>query len=249
MGTAMREAGPRAGYGSPRRARRAGAREAVGVPGLVMGASFVGFGALIRENGLALWHGLASTASAWALPGQIALVELSAVGASLAAIAVAVALTNARLLPMTVVLMPTLRARGVPRWAYYAAAHLVAVTSWAVAMRRCPQFPAEERLPYYLGVSLTLWAISFAATALGFVVAGVVPHVVSIGLVFINPIYFLLVFAEDVRRRARVMAMVMGAALGPALHLATPDWGLMLTGLGAGSLALAADRAWRRRRA
>lgn len=243
----MREGG--GGYGSSGRARLAGVREAFGVPGMVIGAGFLGFGALVHDSGFALWHGLVSTATGWALPGQIALVELAAAGASLAAIAVAVALTNARLLPMTVVIMPLLRAPGTARWRYYLAAHLVAVTGWAAAMRRCPQIPAGERLPYFVGFSATLWAITLVATAAGFLAAGAVPRVVSLGLVFVNPIYFMLVFAGDVRRRARAAAMLAGAVLGPALHLASPEWGLMATGLAAGTLAVAGDRLWRRGRA
>jgi len=60
------------------------------VPVLVLTASFLGFGALVKESGLALWHGVFSTATAWALPGQIALIELHAVGAPLLAIVAAV---------------------------------------------------------------------------------------------------------------------------------------------------------------
>lgn len=72
-----------------------GTRDAFGTPGIVMGASFIGFGSLVRESGLALSYGLASTATGWALPGQLALVELTAAGGSLIAITLAVALTNA----------------------------------------------------------------------------------------------------------------------------------------------------------
>ena len=40
-----------------------GARHAVGVPVLVIAASFVGFGSLCRESGFSIWLGLASTAT------------------------------------------------------------------------------------------------------------------------------------------------------------------------------------------
>ena len=77
-------------------------REALGLPGLVLFASYVGFGSLVRESGLGLPEGLVSTATGWALPGQVALVELYAVGASVVTIALAAALTNTRLMPMVV---------------------------------------------------------------------------------------------------------------------------------------------------
>lgn len=213
------------------------------MPGFVIFASFVGFGALVRESGLSLAHGLASTATGWALPGQIALVELYSVGAPLLAIALAVALTNARLLPMTVAVMPWLRGPGVPRWLYYLAAHWIAVTGWAQAMRVAPLLPAAQRLPYFLGFSMVLWPATLVGTALGFFVAGSLPLPLVLGLVFVNPIYFMLVFAADLKVRPRVYAMLLGALTGPLFFLVSPDWGLMLTGFAAGTAGFLLGRA------
>ncbi len=223
-------------YGSAGRAMAVGARRAVGVPSIVLGGSFVGFGALVHQVGLSVWHALFSTATGWALPGQIALVELYAVGASVLVIAVAVGLTNARLLPMTVTLIPLLRAPGVPRWQYYVISHFIAVTGWVAAMRDGPTMVAEQRLPYYAGFAGVLWGISMLATWIGFALAGSVPAYVTLGLVFINPIYFMLIISADVRARSRVLAAVLGAIGGPALYLLVPDWSLLLAGVIAGSL-------------
>ncbi|HEY5598403.1 MAG TPA: AzlC family ABC transporter permease [Kiloniellales bacterium] len=214
----------------------AGGRRALGVPSIVLGGSFIGFGALVHQVGLSLWHALFSTASGWALPGQIALMELYAVGASALVIAVAVGLTNARLLPMTVTLIPLLRAPAMPRWRYYAISHFIAVTGWVAAMRDCPAMVAEQRLPYYAGFAGVLWVISLAATWIGFALAGSVPAYVTLGLVFINPIYFMLVICADVRARTRVLAALLGAIGGPALYLLIPDWSLLLAGVSAGTL-------------
>lgn len=226
--------------GSPAKAALRGLREGFGVPMCVLAASFLGFGALVRESGMALWQGLFSTASAWALPGQVALVELHAVGAPLLAIVVAVGLSNARLLPMVITLMPYLADQNRPRWQYYVAANWVAVTGWAAALRACPGMVAEERLPYFMGYSMVLWPASLAGTAIGFALAGAVPVAVSLGLVFLNPIYFMLVFAADVSSPPRVAALVLGAILGPLLFLVTPDWSLLLTGVIAGTVAFLA---------
>jgi predicted branched-subunit amino acid permease len=230
------------GYGSPRAAARAALREAFGAPAIVLGASFLGFGALCRQSGLELWHGVLSTATGWALPGQIALVELYAAGASMLAMALAVALSNARLLPMTVALMPLLRAPRWRLWTYFAAAHFVAVTGWAAAMRVCPRIPPEERLPYFTAFAGLLWAMTLATTAAGYLLAGAVPVAVSLGLVFLNPIYFMLVFAGDADRRMRALALGLGAVCGPLIYLAAPDWGLLVTGLAAGTAAYGLER-------
>lgn len=223
-------------------------RRAVGVPMLVLASSFLGFGALVQAAGLSLWHGLFSTATAWALPGQIAVLELYSLGASLLVVTVSVALVNARLLPMTLAVMPVLRGSTMPRWAYYLAANWIAVTAWAVAMRECPDMPPDERLPFFGGLSAMLWGSTLVTTAIGYEMAGVVPVYITLGLVFLNPIYFMLVFAADVRLPSWILALVLGALAGPALYLVTPDWSLLLTGAIAGSLAYGIERLRARRR-
>lgn len=210
---------------------------------MVLCGSYLGFGALVRESGLAIWHGLFSTLTSWALPGQVALVELYSVGAPLLVIASAVALTNARLLPMVMTLMPTISGAHAPRWFYYAAAHVVAVTGWAAAMRVCPTLPNEQRLAYFAGFSGTLWIATLGATAIGFALADTVPAYVTLGLVFLNPIYFMLVFASDLRQRSRMLALMFGAVFGPPLYLWSPDWSLVVAGLAAGTLAYALSAA------
>ncbi|WP_026872074.1 AzlC family ABC transporter permease [Inquilinus limosus] len=234
-------------YASPRAAFRGGARDILGAPLLVLGASYVGFGSLVRASGLDLSVGLLSTLTGWALPGQMVMIEAYAVGASLLALVAAVALVNVRLLPMTLVLLPGLRVPGRPRWWDYAAAHLVAVTGWVQGMRVCPTLPPEQRLPYFVGFAGTLWASCIGWTAVGYHLVTAVPASVSLGLVFLNPLYFILVLTADLRNRARLGAMVLGAALGPLLYQLDPEWGLLATGLIAGSAAFFADRAWRRR--
>jgi predicted branched-subunit amino acid permease len=224
-----------------------GVRDGLGVPGIVLGASFLGFGSLVRESGLSLPFGLISTATGWALPGQLALVELYGAGAGLLAVTLAVALTNARLLPMTISAMPLLRHPDHPRPLYWIAAHFIAVTGWAQLMRRVPELRPEHRLPYFLALTVTLWVISLLATAIGWELAGQVPQPVTLGLVFLNPLYFLLLFLAEVASRPRLLALLFGAGLGPLFHLLTPDWGLLLSGLIAGSLAFALDRVLARR--
>ncbi len=229
------------GFGSPRAAALAGSRDSFGVPMLVLGSSYVGFGSLVHGAGLDVWLGLFSTFTGWALPGQIVVVELYSLGAAVLVVAAAVAMTNARLLPMTVALMPYLRAPGTPRWRYYLVSHFIAVTAWAAAMRVCPNLPAEQRLPYFAGFGATLWSMCLVTTAIGFYLAGELPGIVTLGLVFLNPIYFMLVFVADARHRGRILALAVGALLGPPLHLVSADWGLLITGVLAGSLAFAAD--------
>jgi predicted branched-subunit amino acid permease len=222
-------------------------REAVGAPLLVLFASYVGFGSLVRESRMSLPAGLLSTIATWALPGQIVSVELYAAGASLATIFIAVALTNARMMPMTMTLLPLVRLKGRARWRLLAASHLIAVTGWAVAMMRCPDMPPAQRLSYFVGFAATLLCGSMIGTAVGFLASGAVPAGLSLGLVFVNPVYFMLLFLGDLRDRARVLALVFGAGLAPVAHTFAPTWGLLITGVVAGGLAFTLARGTRHR--
>lgn len=62
------------------------------------------------------------------------------------------------------------------------------------------------------------------------------PLSLTLALVFINPLFFLLTFAE-VKPLANRLAIVFGGLLGPLTHLFTPDYSLLITGVLGGSLA------------
>jgi predicted branched-subunit amino acid permease len=240
---------PAADFGDRRRAYWGGFVESAATPAIVLGASFLGFGALCRQAGWSLPMALTSTLTGWALPGQIVLIELYGVGASALAILFAVWLSGLRLWPMTMSLMPYLRHEGTPRWRYFFWAHFIAITGWAIGMQRCPQLPGDQRLPFFAGFVTALMIFALSATAVGFYLIDVVPRAVALGLLFLSPLYFFLVFATDVAQRARGLALGLGAVAGPLFHLWSPDWGLLWTGLVAGSLAVAIEVIWSRRRA
>jgi predicted branched-subunit amino acid permease len=79
-------------------------------------------------------------------------------------------------------------------------------------------------------------------TAAGYLAAGALPRPVRFGLVFLNPVFFALIFA-DARDRAAVLALLIGALAGPLLHLVSPDWGVLASGMIAGSAAFWLARA------
>ena len=66
-------------------------------------------------------------------------------------------------------------------------------------------------------------------------------------LSYIIPLFFALLFAGS-RGRTIILALLLGALAGPLFHLLSPDWGLMATGVIAGSGAFVLARApwwWR----
>jgi predicted branched-subunit amino acid permease len=228
-------------------ATRDGARDALGVPAAVLGAGFIGFGALAAESGLDLVPALLSTLTIWALPGQLVLAEMHHAGAGVAAIVLAVMLINARFLPMTVSLMPLLRASGRGRTVLYLSAHLITLTGWAAAMRRCPTLPDPQRLPYFIGFSLTCWITSTVCTVAGYSAAAVLPGLLKIAFVFLNPLYFFLILVGEVRERPWMLALAAGAVAGPLLYLTIPKWSILLSGVVGGTVAFFAARLWGRR--
>src|SRR5687767_13267887 len=106
---------------TPRHGWRMGAREAFATPAWVLGFGYIGYGSLAQSQGFTALNAALSTVSIFALPGQLILVEMHAVGAPFIAIVLAVVFSSSRFLPMAVTLMPLLRTPGSPAWRYYVA--------------------------------------------------------------------------------------------------------------------------------
>lgn len=230
-------------YSSNGEAGLAGARDACGVPAAVLAAGMIGFGAFALEYGFNLWLALACTAGIWALPGQIVLLEMYASGTPGYLTVLAVMLTGARFLPMTMSLMPVIRHPRHSQAVVYVVAQLIAMTGWAWAMRRCPDLPREQRFPYFFGFAAACWGIGIVATAVGYFLAGGFPAPLRLGFVFLTPVYFFVILIGDVRTALAAWALICGAAAGPLFHLVSPQWSVLLSGLIGGTLAFFIQKA------
>lgn len=224
-------------YPTAARALRGGFVEALGAPALVLGAGYIGFGALSGDAGIPLLLALVSTVTIFALPAQIAMVEMWQLATPIAALVLAVAMTNARFLPMAATLMPQLRHPRWTGWHYALAAHCVAMSGWAIAMRRNAEMEPAHRLPFFCGFTFGLWLACLVGTAAGYHASGNVPAQLTVGLVFLNPIYFILILARETRTRIGVVALGCGAVAGPPVHMWIPEWSLILGGTLAGIVA------------
>jgi predicted branched-subunit amino acid permease len=221
-----------------------GIRDALGAPVLVLFAGMVGFGAMGRSHGFDAWMTGLTSLLMFALPGQVVMLEMFISGSSLLAIGFAVTLTSTRFVTMVVTLFPQLHRRD-RNPLLYLWVHMLAMTAWAVSMREFPRMSPEHRLNYFIGLALPCWLISPMGTVLGYFVAGWVPAAVTLGLVFINPLFFLLTFT-DVKPWANRIAIGLGCILGPVFYVFDADSSLLLTGLVAGTLAYVVDRRWLR---
>jgi predicted branched-subunit amino acid permease len=207
------------------------------VPAALLFAAGLGFGALARDGGFSIAHTAFITASMFALPNQVVLVDQLARNEALLAVAFAVGLAALRLLPMTVTIVPLLKG-GRPRPVLEAVAvHFIAVTPWIESQRRLPSVPAGLRLATYLGLGLAFWATMMAGTMAGYTLAASVPAPVSATLLFLTPVYFLLSLLATARVRMDLLAVGLGCALAPVLYVLTPGFDLLATGLIGGTLA------------
>ncbi len=230
--------------------RQAFFRGVLGIPStptIVLVSTFVGFGVLARETGFSLSHAIFATATVFALPGQVVLVDQVARGASLAACFFAVMLTAVRLFPLTVSLVPHLKDRQSPRWLLFLISHFVAITVWVEAMRRLPALPKELRQPYFLGFGISLCSTTLVGTVLGYSLAGQVPMMFAAVLLFLTPIYFFLSLLLIALSRADYAAILLGVVLGPLFFFVAPGLDLLLTGLVGGTIAYGGAR-WLKRK-
>jgi predicted branched-subunit amino acid permease len=217
-----------------------GAREAFGLPAAVMTAGFIGYGSLASDAGIPYSIAAMATILMWALPGQLVMVEMVAVKATLPATLLAVMMSAARLLPMAVTMAPLLRVPGNGRRSRmheYLVAQFVAMTSWALGMRQFPGMPAAQRAPWMAGFGVVCTVAALACCAVGYVAAGALPREIRIGLIFLTPVYFVILLAGDIRSRAMAASLVCGAVAGPAFYLLSPEWSVVLGGLIGGTAA------------
>lgn len=194
----------------------------------------LGYGSLAKANGVPAAVAIASSPGIWGLPGQIAMVEMVTLGAPILAVILASSMANLRFLPMAMAFVPALRKHEDGwRWRYLLV-HLMSVNTWASTLKRAPSVAPEHITPYYLGFSAVCITAGTLSTWAGFVLAGALPFAVKASLVFLNPVYFAFMFAQ-LRRRNALVAMIIGAFLGPLLYPLTPDWNLPIAGLLAGT--------------
>jgi predicted branched-subunit amino acid permease len=203
----------------------------------VLVAGYLGFGALAAAHDLPFGVAVACTAVIWALPGQIVFVEMQTLAAPVLATVLAVMLSSARFLPMTLMLMPELRDARHRSWKYYVAVQLLSLSGWTMAVARFPDIPRAQRLAWLYGFTLVLMTVSAAATAAGYLGADRLPPLARLALVFMVPMYYLLILTGAVRDRVAAFGLACGAIAGPLAYLVTPQWSVPLAGVAGGTIA------------
>lgn len=206
--------------------------------------AMIGFGSLAKSQGVDLLLTLLSAATIYGLPGQIAMLELHATGATILAVVAGVAMANMRFFPMSVVLVALFGSDGVwHRWRYLVV-QVMSINSWTHTLEVLPSMPREERMAYFAGFGTLCFIGGLAGSLCGWLLAASMPLSVTLTLIFLNPAYFIFLFCRNTKPQI-VISLVAGALLGPPLYLFSPDWGLPLCGILAGTIGYAAVRVLR----
>ena len=213
-----------------------GVKHAIGVPALGLGSSMFAFGAFLHSAGFDIYQSFFSTFFTFALPGQFVMAETILAGGTLLNIFLAVLLTNSRLYPMTVNITPLIRNSNVPKWKQYIGAHFIAVTSWFNFFSVQKNIKEDEKFNYFVGLGGFLWVNSVVCTVAGYLFSNLVPHEILIALVFINPMYFLVMTVSNLEEKKIICSILVGATLSIFLNDVFPGWSVLIAGVLAGTL-------------
>ena len=216
-----------------------GILDAINVPGFALCSTMVGFSVIAKEAGFNIWMVIATTASVWGLPGQVALAGLYAVGSSLFLIFVAVSLANMRMMLMVVSGADILRLHSfkMPLWKRTLLMHFMAITSWAQIGFVQKKYPHPLLLNYYIGFSLTIFFFGILGTIIGFYLNEIIsPDILRI-IIFVTPLYILLLVI-NAKQTANRLSVVIGGTICPLIYPITNNWSILVSGIIGGSAAI-----------
>ncbi|HKJ54240.1 MAG TPA: AzlC family ABC transporter permease [Gammaproteobacteria bacterium] len=219
--------------------------DALSLPAFILLFTMMGFGSLAQSTGFEAGMAALATLLIWGLPGQLAMVELTATGQGLVAIVFACSLANARFMPMVVSFVPALARGGASLWRQLLDAQLLSINSWAMCLREFPRVDPAFRHLYYVTFAGSIMSAAVVGTLVGFYGAFFLPGVVVLGLIFTSPLFFALVLSAT-RGLEERLSMLAGCAIVVIAHRLLPSVDLLVTGLVGGSLGFAAGRWWRR---
>ena len=204
------------------------------LPSLGVGFTFFAYGTQSRLADFSAMEHFLSTSIVYAVPGMLALVELTASSSSLLNITVSVLLVNLRLMPMTMSLVPLIRTGKT--WRDTLVIHFVALTTWLTYFNHHSKIQKEKRGSFYVRLALTIWVISNCLGLVGYYVAGVVPDTVLTGLIFSNPLYFMCLLLGQMHKLQNFLAISVGALLLPIMIIYFADWSVLASGMIGGTI-------------
>lgn len=218
--------------------------DALSLPAFILFFTMMGFGSLARGAGFSAEMSAFASLLIWGLPGQLAMVELTATGQGIIAIVFACSLANARFLPMVVSFVPAMSRGRSSLGGMLLDAQLLSINSWAVCLREFPNIAPEFRHRYYVTFAISILLAAVIGTLIGYHGAVLLPAVMVLGLIFVSPLFFGLVLLA-VPGRGERFSMILGCATISIAHTLFPSVDLLITGFVGGSVGFAAGRFWK----
>jgi predicted branched-subunit amino acid permease len=211
---------------------------------LVLFATYLGIGALAHDSGFSLAWTLLSTLLVWAGPAQIIVITTLASGATIVQAAIAVTVSAIRLFPMVASVLPMMRTPDTRRYQLILVAHFTAVTLWVECHRFLPQVPRNRRIAFVHGLGSGLVCVSLTANTIGYLLAANLSQTFASAILLLTPLAFLFSTARNSREFADILALALGLAFYPVASLLNSGLDILLSGVGAGTIAYGVHR-WR----
>ncbi len=209
--------------------------DSLSLPVFILLTTMMGFGSLAQSVGFSPEMSALATALIWGLPGQLAMVEMTANGQELVAIIFACSLANARFFPMVVSFIPSMTRNrtSFPKLVLYA--QLLSINSWAVCLRKFPEIDPGYRQLYFMVFAISILTAAIAGTLLGYYASAVLPDAFVLGLIFLSPLFFALILSTVPGAGERA-SLFLGCLVVPLAHRYFPSVDLLITGVVGGSL-------------
>ncbi len=216
-----------------------GVIDGLGVPGFALMGTMTGFGAIAREAGFSFLQTASSTLSIWGMPGQVAMASLYAGGSSLFVIFTAVALANMRMMLMSIsgADMMGLNKAETPFIKRLLYIQFLAISGWAQISYKQSEFTQNQLRRYYVGFTAVLFCLAMSGTIIGYYIDDFVPQNIKPLIIFITPIYILLLLV-NAKQTINRFAGAIGGVSCPLLYPFFSDWAIFIAGFGGAGIAL-----------
>lgn len=204
--------------------------------------TYLGIGALSHDLGFSILWSILCTVLVWAGPAQVILISGLGGGAAQIEVAVAVALSGVRLMPMVVSLIPVMRGPKTRTRDLLLPAHFIAVMIWSLGLRFLSDVPRENRVAFLNGMGTAFTLVATTSTITGFYLAAGLPLVLAAALLMLTPLAFLMSIAGNARALSDRLALALGLVIAPVLVWYQVQLDLLWSGLIGGTLAFGAHR-------
>ena len=205
---------------------------AANVPGFALFGTMLGFSVLAKEAGFDFWMAIFTTITVWGLPGQVAFASFYATSSSLLLIFIAVSLANMRMMLMVIsgAKILDLENHSLSFWKQVLLMHLMAITSWAQIGYVQSDFSPPSLLKYYIGFATTIFVFGISGTALGFYLDEMMPPELVRIIIFMTPLYILLLVI-NAKQTINRLSVVIGGVLSPLFYPFVGSWCILYAGI------------------